>query len=109
MKTEWISCAERLPEKAGDYLILFLSDTDITVSVDIGTFYKAGDHLGIGEPEAGRTAEERLLDSILNRPILAGRDGFYTGSLESNARWEIKPLFWAELPDAPDGYEYDVL
>jgi len=65
-----------------------------------------GDVLTCGEPEVEGSAEERLLDSLLNHEVKAEKNGFYHVGLDYPEYWELMPLFWAELPEAPDGYEY---
>ena len=106
MKVNWVSCKEKLPETAGDYLVVYPVDSDACLDAEVSCFYRKGDVLTCAEPQAGRTAEERLLDSVLNRTIRAEKDGFYFVGEDFSEFWGLKPLFWAELPEAPEGCGY---
>ena len=108
--SKWLSYPQTKQNEAGYYLILYrggISKNDVDAGVE--HFYKAGDIIGYGKPEIKGTAEERLLDSVLCRPIIAAQDGFYCSEMQDGGGddcWELKPIFWTFLPDAPEGYEY---
>ena len=108
--SKWYPYPQTRPNEAGDYLILYpggIKENDI--DAEVAYFYKSGDIIGSGKPEIEGTAEEKLLDSILHRPIIASKDGFYAGALNDDGEdeyWELKPIFWTFLPEAPEGYEY---
>ena len=109
--SKWYFYLKEKPHEAGPYLIL--TDDGAggnTVDADVENFYKSGDRIGSGLPEIEGTAEERLLDSILHRPIIASEDGFYSGAMNDDGEdeyWELKPTFWTYLPEPPEGYEYN--
>ena len=108
--SKWYFYLKEKPNEAGPYLIL--NDDGAggnKVDAGVADFYKSGDIIGSGLPEIEGTAEEKLLDSILYRPIIASKDGFYTSVHEDgqDVCWELKPTFWTFLPEPPEGYEYN--
>ena len=108
----WNKYPQTRPLEPGDYLVLYDDGAGgISVNADVATFYNAGDIIGAGEPESGETAEERLLDSVMCRPIIASKAGFYCTRISDETAamccWEVKPAFWTFLPEAPKGYKYN--
>ena len=53
------------------------------------------------------TPEEKLVDSILHHPITVEKEGFYTSDIDMKDFWELRPLFWTYLPEAPQGFTYE--
>ena len=106
----WFAYPKTQPKEAGYYLILYdVGVKENEVDAEVAHFYQSGDILGYGKPEIEGTAEEKLLDSIFHRPVIAAKDGFYCSEMNDEGAddcWEIRPVFWTFLPDPPEGYEY---
>ena len=50
MKVNWVSCKEKLPETAGDYLVVYPVDSDACLDAEVSCFYRKGDVLTCAEP-----------------------------------------------------------
>lgn len=108
MKVNWYPYPETRPGKSGDYLTVYSYEDDgKDANIDVTPFLEEGDTLFYGEPEAGDTPEEKMLDQAMNREIKCGKSGFYNIPLDGMP-WMVKPKFWAFLPELPEGYTYAV-
>jgi hypothetical protein len=105
MKADWKKYEQEKPEKSGIYLVILPVDKDLG-SPTICMYFKKGELLLVKRTRCQGSAEERLFDQCTN-PALEVRaedDGFYM--IDDEDHWEIKPVYYAEYPDAPDGMEY---
>ena len=108
MKVQWYRYPETRPPKRGDYLVLFSDETDgKELSAEVATYCTRGETIGSLPSCINGTAEEKLADSIFHHPIIVEKEGFYTSDSEMERFWELKPLFWADLPEAPQGFTYE--
>jgi len=79
---DWKRYEDVKPEKSGDYLILYDDGNGGNgVCADVGRYY-----------------------IIINHPVTVAKAGFYAD--DDLNFWKLRPLFWAELPEAPEGHEY---
>ena len=108
MKTQWYRYSETQPQKHGDYLVLFCDGTNgKELSAEVATWFTKGETIGSLPSSMHGTPEEKLADSILHHPITVEKEGFYTSDPGMSRFWELKPLFWANLPEAPQGFKYE--
>ena len=109
--SKWYPYPQTRPNEAGYYLILYPGGLKENIAdAEVAHFYESGDIIGQGKPEIEGSAEEKLLDSIFNRPIITANGGFYCSELKDGGGdkvCELKPTFWTFLPEPPDGYEYN--
>ena len=110
---EWKKYAEEHPAEAGDYLVIFDPCGMDTVNAFVESYYKFGDRLYSDSegPFKGNTAEEKLLDQIMNHQVIAMKEGFYHIEMDldtgEESASEIVPMWWAELPEPPEGFKWD--
>ncbi len=106
---EWHLTSLEKPEHSGYYLIAFESQAG-RVSPDIGRYYHAGETIAHETPMGSYKSPREVLKALANsKPIIAEENGFYTFNIDEDDNiltWEIRPLFWAELPDPPV-FRYD--
>lgn len=107
---EWKRYPESVPEKSGYYLVLYEPDNDGNfIGACTEKYYMEGDFIDCMPSDLPGTPEERMIDSLKNRPILVAKDGFYTAGEDESGwtkHWEVKPMYWMELPEPPNGAKY---
>lgn len=103
----WKRYDQEWPEKAGDYLVIYDSEGSDEITMHVASYYKLGDVLYVDfNSRLPGSAEERLVDSVMNQQVLAMKEGFYEVDPEEDSAYELKPVFWTELPDPPEGFTY---
>jgi len=103
----WHPYPEERPERSGTYLIIQDDGNGgKKLLVDVAEYFKKGDLITCLDSDIDGTAEERMLDSIMNRPVYVEKEGFYTGDVDTNQHWEYRVTAWTELPEPPEGYTY---
>ena len=108
MKVQWHLYSEKHPQERGDYLVLFDDgESRKELCAEVATYFTRGETIGSLPSCIDGTAEEKLVDSIFHHPITVEKEGFYTSDAEMSRFWELKPLFWAFLPETPQGYKYE--
>lgn len=106
---EWYPYPKTRPAESGDYLILFSLDGESKeVIPEVATFYNKGDFFAPGNSTLiNATPEERFVDALIRHPITVKKSGFYYQHPDEKEYWELKPIFWAYLPEPPEGYRYN--
>lgn len=103
----WKRYDQEWPAKAGDYLVIFDPEGSNEITMHVASYYKLGDVLCIDyHSQLPGSAEEKLVDCMINQQVLAMKEGFYEVDLDDDSAYELKPVFWTELPDPPEGYVY---
>jgi hypothetical protein len=107
----WKPYPKNVPEKSGYYLVLYEADNNGNYTgACVEKYYNKGDFINIMPSDINGTPEERLIDSLNNRTVYVEKPGFYTSGEDSNGLiidWEVKPLYWTELPEPPNGAKYN--
>lgn len=109
MRVNWMDYSKARPAKAGTYLVAYDEGTEGAKKLfpEVGEYYLRGD-LILTEMKnlKGDNAEERIIDWLFNpeHEIHADHDGFF--EIDEEECWEVKPLWWAEYPEAPEGTEW---
>ena len=109
MKINWIDYKKARPAKAGTYLVAFDEGTEGSKKLfpEVAEYYMSGDLLLVECINLnGDTVDERVIDWIFNpkHEVRADNDGFF--EMAEDKAWEVKPLWWAEYPEAPEGTEW---
>ena len=107
-KVTWKEYPTEMPANRGRYMTAFFDPDDGTMLLDTCWFFKRGDIIYSKESPYEGTAEQKLLDSILapELQVLADNDGFYCIADEMDDAWEVRPLYWADPPAAPEGFKW---
>ena len=104
---DWKRYPNEKPDRAGYYLVLYEGDNNGDyIGACVEKYYMEGDFIDAMQSDIIGTPEERLLDSIKNRPVFVAKRGFYACGEETHGlfkHWEVKPEYWMELPDPPHG------